>query len=39
LGVREIRVALQPKLSEPEVPFAVERALVGEHPAIVNCAR
>jgi DNA-binding NtrC family response regulator len=29
-------VALQPKFTELEAPFAVERALVGEHPAIVK---
>ncbi len=29
-------MALQPKFAEPEAPFAVERALVGEHPAIVK---
>jgi two-component system response regulator AtoC len=29
-------VALQPKFAEIEAPFAVERALVGEHPAIVK---
>ena len=29
-------MALQPKFAEVETPFAVERALVGEHPAIVK---
>jgi DNA-binding NtrC family response regulator len=29
-------VAFQPKLAEAEAPFAVERALLGEHPAIVK---
>ena len=29
-------MALQPKFAEAETPFAVERALVGEHPAIVK---
>ena len=29
-------MALQAKLAEPETPFAVERALVGAHPAIVK---
>ncbi len=32
----EARMALQPKFAEVETPFAVERALVGEHPAIVK---
>jgi transcriptional regulator with GAF, ATPase, and Fis domain len=29
-------VSFQPKFAEPEAPFAVERVLVGEHPAIVK---
>src|SRR5271168_1663948 len=29
-------MALQPKFAEVETPFAVERALIGEHPAIVK---
>ena len=29
-------MALQPKFAEAEAPFAVEHALVGEHPAIVK---
>ncbi len=29
-------MALQPKFAEMDAPFAVERALVGEHPAIVK---
>jgi DNA-binding NtrC family response regulator len=29
-------VASQPKFAEPEAAFSVERALVGEHPAIVK---
>jgi len=32
----ETGVGLQPKFAEMEAPFAVERALVGEHPAIVK---
>ena len=29
-------MGLQPKYAEVEAPFAIERALVGEHPAIVK---
>jgi transcriptional regulator with GAF, ATPase, and Fis domain len=29
-------VSSQPKFAEPEVPFAVQRLLIGEHPAIVK---
>jgi transcriptional regulator with GAF, ATPase, and Fis domain len=29
-------VSFQPKFAEPEAPFAVQRVLVGDHPAIVK---
>ena len=29
-------MSFQPKFAEPEAPFAVERVLVGDHPAIVK---
>ena len=32
----KVKVGLQPKYAEIEAPFAIERALVGEHPAIVK---